>query len=122
MVPFNVVSNEQDFIAGASMSGKRGYAARISGINTVSVGNDTTVSNGVIQNEPASGGAVTVQTGGTSAAIAAAAITAGQAVKVTSAGKYTPASTGNSAAGIALSDASGDGVTFNLQILPHVAL
>lgn len=98
------------FEAGQDLSSSQFYFVTVASDGQIDPTGDGAYANGVLQNDPAAAGrAATVQIDGISKVVASAAITVGAAVSSTAAGKAVTAATGDVILGTALEAASADG-------------
>lgn len=101
------------FVAGSDITDQRLVEVTVE--DTVAHFDGTGVAFGVAQAAATTGQSVAVATRGVLRVTAGGAITAGQPVKATSAGKVVAATTtGDFAIGVALSSASGDGLSVSI--------
>ena len=102
------------FVAGAAITDQR--LVEVTAEDTVAHFDGTGFVAGVAQSDAAVGQSVAVATRGVLRCVAGAAITAGQPVKGTADGKVIPAVSTNFAIGVALSSATGDGLSVSVSL------
>lgn len=107
-------------VAAADLSANQYYAVKVNSSGQIALCSVLgEVPTGILQNKPTSGQAAEVRHGGTSKAVAGAAITAGASVMVNASGKViTLATTGSNAIGIALESAGADGDIIEILVKP----
>lgn len=104
--------------ASADLSADQYLFVKVSGVDTVTVCSATTdLACGVLTNKPTSGQAASIAILGTTKVIAAGAITAGQKVAPTAAGKAQHAATGQFPVGVALQTSANDGDIIEILLL-----
>ncbi len=110
--------------ASADLSASQFCGAKVSGVNTVTVGAAAAdVVIGVIQNKPTSGQAVELAVGGVSKVKAGAAVTAGAQLMMDASGRFiTAATTGSRVYGVALETAGAANEIIRALLIPGAHL
>lgn len=119
---YNLVGQCVTLEAGQDLSASQYFFVAVAADGQVDPAGDGAYAEGVLQNDPsAAGRAASVQISGISKVVAGGAVSVGDAVASTAAGKATTAATGDIILGTALEAATADGDVIAVLIQPRGA-